>query len=211
MRVSSKPIKKRVYEAFLGVHLIQIVILFDFNLSYFPLGVVPPLITVSIIKSISFSVYEKTKAYYKRVYPNIFDQNTMFSTMAISTFAGSVSGAFIATLSCPFELIKVQKQLEFLLQTSSISTGATVYMRDLKPTMNRTVGAGLPVAPIATPPVARDKPALTVVTPKKRNMYTSTSSWHSAKDIFRKKGLTGLYSGFSLHLGKTFFYFDECS
>ncbi|KAI7889260.1 ribonuclease H-like domain-containing protein [Mucor mucedo] len=73
-------------------------------------------------------------------------------------------------------------------------------MRDLKPTTNRTVGAGLPVAPIATPPVARDKPVSTTVIPKKRNMYTSTSSWHSAKDIFRKKGLTGLYSGFSLHL-----------
>lgn len=125
--------------------------------------------------------------------------------MAISTFAGSVSGAFIATLSCPFELIKVQKQLEFLLQTSSISTGATVYMRDLKPTTNRTVGAGLPVAPIATPPVAKPSTLSTAApttVPKKKNMYTSTSSWYSAKDIFKKKGITGLYSGFSLHLGK---------
>lgn len=133
----------------------------------------------------------------------------MISTMAISTFAGSISGAFIATLSCPFELVKVQKQLEFLLlQTSSISTGATVYnMRDLKHTTNRTVGAGLPVAPIATPPVAKppSTPILTA-TPKKRNMYTSTSSWHSAKDIFRKKGITGLYSGFSLHLGTHYNY-----
>ncbi|KAI9275071.1 mitochondrial carrier domain-containing protein [Helicostylum pulchrum] len=164
-------------------------------------GVIPPLVTVSIIKSISFSVYEKTKAYYKRVYPNIFDKNTMLSTMAISTFAGAVSGAFIATLSCPFELVKVQKQLEFLLlQTSSISTGATVYMRDLKPTTNRTVGAGLPVAPIAIPPVAKPSSIQTTCTPKKRNMYTSTSSWHSAKDIIKKKGITGLYSGFSLHL-----------
>lgn len=127
----------------------------------------------------------------------------MLSTMAISTFAGAVSGAFIATLSCPFELVKVQKQLEFLLlQTSSISTGATVYMRDLKPTTNRTVGAGLPVAPIAIPPVAKPPSIQTTSTPKRRNMYTSTSSWHSAKDIIKKKGITGLYSGFSLHLGK---------
>lgn len=126
--------------------------------------------------------------------------------MAISTFAGSVSGAFIATLSCPFELVKVQKQLEFLLlQTSSISTGSTVYMRDLKHTTNKTVGAGLPVAPIATPPVVKPPSTSiqqTATPPMKRNMYTSTSSWHSAKDIIKKKGITGLYSGFSLHLGK---------
>lgn len=168
---------------------------------------IPPLVTVSIIKSISFSVYEKSKSYYKRVYPKVFDQNTILSTMAISSWAGSISGAFIATLSCPFELVKVQKQLEFLLlQTSSISTGATVYMRDLKPTLDKTVGAGLPVAPVATPPVV-NKPTssihtCTTTTTKKRNLYTSTSSWHSAKDIIKKKGITGLYSGFSLHLGK---------
>lgn len=168
-------------------------------------GVLPPLVTVSIIKSISFSVYEKTKVYYKQTYPKLFDQNTMLSTMAISTLAGSASGAFIAVLSCPFELVKIQKQLEFLLlQTSSISAGATVmHVRDLKPTMNNTVGAGLPVTPIAIPPVAKAPSTITTTatTPKtKRPLYTSTSSLHSAKEILKKKGITGLYSGFSLHL-----------
>jgi hypothetical protein len=153
-------------------------------------------------------VYEKTKIHYKQTYPTLFDQNTMLSTMAISTLAGAASGAFIALLSCPFELVKIQKQLEFLLQTSSISAGSTVMhtttTRDLKSTMNRTVGAGLPVTPIAIPPVAKTttapSPCQTVVTPKKRALYTSTSSWHSAREILKKKGPLGLYSGFSLHL-----------
>lgn len=131
----------------------------------------------------------------------------MLSTMAISTLAGSASGAFIAVLSCPFELVKIQKQLEFLLlQTSSISAGATVmHVRDLKPTMNNTVGAGLPVTPIAIPPVAKTPTAtITSTTHKpKRPLYTSTSSLHSAREILKKKGLTGLYSGFSLHLRKS--------
>lgn len=129
--------------------------------------------------------------------------------MAISTLAGSASGAFIAVLSCPFELVKIQKQLEFLLlQTSSISAGATVmHVRDLKPTMNNTVGAGLPVTPIAIPPVAKAPTTYTTTTtatiPKtKRPLYTSTSSLHSAKEILKKKGVFGLYSGFSLHLRK---------
>jgi solute carrier family 25 carnitine/acylcarnitine transporter 20/29 len=151
----------------------------------------------------------------------------MLSTMAISTFAGAASGAFIATLSCPFELVKVQKQLEYLLlQTSSISTGATVMhnMRDLKPTTNKTVGAGLPVTPIAIPPGVKppiqqpNNSVSTTITSapkthhhshshphnnaKKKNNFTSTSSWYSAREILKKKGLLGLYSGFSLHLSK---------
>ncbi|OAD74600.1 hypothetical protein PHYBLDRAFT_111764, partial [Phycomyces blakesleeanus NRRL 1555(-)] len=121
-------------------------------------GIVPPLITVSIIKSVSFSVYEKTKRYCKANYP-FFNQDSLGSTFVLSTTGGVVTGAFIATLSCPFELIKIQKQLEFLLQASSISTGATV-MR----------------------PMAENDP-----------------SWHSAKEIIKKKGLPGLWSGFGLH------------
>ncbi|KAG2212539.1 hypothetical protein INT46_010020, partial [Mucor plumbeus] len=160
-------------------------------------GVLPPLITVSIIKSISFSVYENSKVFCKSHYPAIFDQNTMLSTMGVSTLAGSVSGAFIAMLSCPFELVKVQKQLEFLLlQTSSISGGVTVipFQNEIKPTIinKRTVGAGLPVKPTAIPPIIIKKPLQT--------SYTSTSSWHSAREILKKKGITGIYSGFSLHL-----------
>lgn len=129
----------------------------------------------------------------------------MLSTMSISTFAGSVSGAFIATLSCPFELVKVQKQLEFLLlQTSSISTGATVIHIQpqnevVKPTIinKTTVGAGLPVNPTASPPILIRK-----LNQPKKQPYTSTSSWYSAREILKKKGITGLYSGFSLHLSK---------
>lgn len=174
----------------------------------FFLGVIPPLITVSIIKSISFSVYENSKAYYKKIYPKVFDQNTMLSTMSISSLAGGISGAFIATLSCPFELVKVQKQLEFLLlQTKSISTGATVMHIQpqneiVKPTIinKTTVGAGLPVTPTAIPPVLIIKP--THANQQKKSNFTSTSSWHSAREILKKKGITGLYSGFSLHLSK---------
>ncbi|KAG1474109.1 hypothetical protein G6F56_000545 [Rhizopus delemar] len=122
-------------------------------------GVVPPLITVSIIKSISFSVYERSKELAKKTQPLIFDQRSIMSTMVVSTAAGSVSGAFIAALSCPFELVKIQKQLEYLLQASSISTGDLTMVRptnELKPTVNRTVGAGLPVTPTSIPPLPRD-------------------------------------------------------
>ncbi|KAI8367535.1 mitochondrial carrier domain-containing protein [Radiomyces spectabilis] len=203
-------------------------------------GVIPPLITVSIIKSVSFSVYEQTKAWGKKMYPETLNQNTLQSTMAIATLGGCISGAFIATFSCPFELVKIQKQLEFLLQASSISTGVTVVRsapdHDVKSwpksTVNNTVGAGLPIAPTAKPPPAspsststsscstitstsissskalfsdtpvmnsipRAQPHTTTITKRK----SSTSSWHSAREIVRKKGFFGLYHGFGLHFG----------
>ncbi|CAO3675051.1 unnamed protein product [Rhizopus microsporus] len=166
-------------------------------------GIIPPLITVSIIKSISFSVYEQSKAFCKQYSSTVFDQNTLPSTMTVSTTAGSVSGAFIASLSCPFELVKIQKQLEYLLQASSISTGDLAMVRpvnnDLKPTISRTVGAGLPVTPTSSPPQPRNTSHCIT---HKRTLYTSTSSWHSAKEILKKRGPLGLYSGFSLHLAR---------
>ncbi|KAI9257421.1 ribonuclease H-like domain-containing protein [Sporodiniella umbellata] len=122
--------------------------------------------------------------------------------MIVSTTAGSISGAFIAALSCPFELVKIQKQLEYLLQASSISTGDLAVIRptnELKSTINRTVGAGLPVTPTAIPPVSKDSVPCKL---HKRTVYTSTSSWYSAREILKKRGLTGLYNGFCLHLAR---------
>ncbi|EIE87690.1 hypothetical protein RO3G_12401 [Rhizopus delemar RA 99-880] len=84
-------------------------------------GMIPPLITVSIIKSASFSIYEGTKKALVR--DGVFKNDTIQSTMALSTVSGSVSGAFIALLSCPLELIKIQRQLELILLKNQIASG----------------------------------------------------------------------------------------
>ncbi|KAG0193268.1 hypothetical protein DFQ28_005886 [Apophysomyces sp. BC1034] len=165
-------------------------------------GIVPPLITVSIIKSISFSVYESTKSFCKARYP-FYDQDTLISTMAISTTGGFTSGSFIAVLSCPFELIKIQRQLEFLLQASSISTGATVVrsiaeneLKRSRSTINRTVGAGIPISPTAKPPSNNSSSSYSSSSSVRT---VSTSSWCSAKEIVRKRARdalgTGVYFG----------------
>lgn len=72
------------------------------------------------------------------------------------------------------------------------------FQSEIKPTIvnKTTVGAGLPVKPTAIPPIIIKKPSQT--------SYTSTSSWHSAREILKKKGITGIYSGFSLHLGNLY-------
>jgi hypothetical protein len=43
--------------------------------------------------------------------------------MALSTVSGSISGAFVALLSCPLELIKIQRQLELILLKNQIASG----------------------------------------------------------------------------------------
>ncbi|KAK3671847.1 hypothetical protein LTR78_008213 [Recurvomyces mirabilis] len=85
-------------------------------------GVGPPLISVTTVRTISFSIYQKAKYFLDKSitkatghsplvianapgsYPNIY-------TMSCFGLAGAASGAVITTLSCPFELTKLSEQL----------------------------------------------------------------------------------------------------
>ncbi|ORX58030.1 mitochondrial carrier [Hesseltinella vesiculosa] len=190
--------------------------------------ILPPLVTVSIIKSISFSVYEDTKSFCKQRFP-YFQQDTLAATMAVSTFGGYTSGAFIAALSCPFELVKIQKQLEFLLQASSVTTGTTVvrtpedtsnwssqqHRRHLHTlfgdarTSNSSTACLPPRAmvrrrlkqkqPIHFGPSSSSPTSQRMLTTHAKDTPAQTSSWASAKEIVKKKGVLALYHGFGLH------------
>lgn len=85
-------------------------------------GMIPPLVTVSIIKSVSFTIYENTKASLQTDYG--FKKDTPWSLLTLSTISGSVSGAFIALLSCPLELVKIQRQLEQVLMKDQMMVNA---------------------------------------------------------------------------------------
>ncbi|KAI8969811.1 mitochondrial carrier domain-containing protein [Pilobolus umbonatus] len=82
-------------------------------------GMIPPLVTVSIIKSVSFSIYEKSKATLQADYG--LRKDTAMSLFTLATISGSISGAFIALLSCPLELVKIQRQLELVLLKDQIT------------------------------------------------------------------------------------------
>lgn len=84
-------------------------------------GMIPPLITVSIIKSVSFSIYEGSK---KNLIENHgFRNDNLPGLMKLSFLSGGVSGAFIALLSCPLELVKIQRQLEQVMLKNQIASG----------------------------------------------------------------------------------------
>lgn len=83
-------------------------------------GMIPPLVTVSIIKSVSFSIYEGTKRSLK---DRGMRDDTVMSNLFLSSLSGGVSGAFIALLSCPLELVKIQRQLEQVILKDQIAKG----------------------------------------------------------------------------------------
>ncbi|KAJ1983790.1 hypothetical protein H4R33_004625 [Dimargaris cristalligena] len=89
-------------------------------------GMIPPLITVSLVKSISFSTYENIKQTVIRAPWCPIDSTHLPSYSLLCFLAGAASGGFLAFLSCPFELVKVQKQLEQLLVKTNALAGSPV-------------------------------------------------------------------------------------
>ncbi|WPH01009.1 Hypothetical protein R9X50_00384300 [Acrodontium crateriforme] len=130
-------------------------------------GVGPPMISVTVVRTISFSLYQKAKYAYDRSITQLTGQSPLMtanapgsyptlSTMACFGAAGATAGAVITTISCPFELTKLNEQL----------AGKEA----------RQKGGG-------------GKAAL-----------KKSSSWSTARRLFRDRGITGLYAGYRLHL-----------
>ncbi|KXS21658.1 mitochondrial carrier [Gonapodya prolifera JEL478] len=75
-------------------------------------GVVPPLLTITTVKSISFSIYAAAR---DRMYALSALPRDLTLVAAVSSFSGALTGAAVSVLACPLELVKVQRQLERLL------------------------------------------------------------------------------------------------
>lgn len=137
-------------------------------------GVGPPMISVTTVRTISFSIYQKAKysldtaitkmtgqsplviANAPGSYPNIY-------TMACFGLAGAASGAVITTLSCPFELTKLSEQLAGKVAREGNAGKQPLTAKDIK--------------------------------------NIKTGSWSTARRLVRDRGLfRGLYAGYHLHL-----------
>jgi len=139
-------------------------------------GVTAPMASVTLVRTISFSVYQRSKytyaAWFKRnfgldplVHINTPGTYPTFSTIACFGAAGATAGSFITVVACPFELTKLSAQVSVLMadrNSSSIS----------EPTHGRTVAA----------------------------TYQNKGTFKTAKNIVKHRGFAGLYSGFKLHL-----------
>ncbi|KAI8892388.1 mitochondrial carrier domain-containing protein [Globomyces pollinis-pini] len=94
-------------------------------------GVGPVLLTVSVLRSISLSIYITGK----KSFVNSIDTDNIspFQKILIaSSFAGGLTGFVTAFLSAPFEFIKVQRQLEGLSPSTKVG--------DVKPANKNLLG-----------------------------------------------------------------------
>ncbi|KAF9108755.1 hypothetical protein BGX29_007045 [Mortierella sp. GBA35] len=175
-------------------------------------GMIPPLITVSIIKSISFSVYEGSKQKVRSVSETLQGQ-TIPSLIGLTFISGSVAGTVVAMMSSPLELVKLQRQLEKLMamharkeaQITSLTGDALLReglaMEKKKGGVALSVGSGgVSGASAAAARIERHSHGSITqhgVVPKEE---AGNSSWKTTKAIVQKKGLIGLYKGASLHI-----------
>ncbi|TAQ88086.1 hypothetical protein B7494_g3612 [Chlorociboria aeruginascens] len=141
-------------------------------------GVTAPMASVTLVRTISFSVYQRSKytyaAWFKRnfgidplVHVNTPGTYPTLSTIACFGAAGATAGSLITIVACPFELTKLSAQV-------------SVLMADRK---NSSV----------TEPELASRNATAA-------SYQNKGTFKTAKNIVKHRGFAGLYSGFNLHL-----------
>lgn len=76
-------------------------------------GVVPPLLTTSLLKSIAFTLYERVRRELRQSL-----QTNGIHPVSECFVAGFTSGTVVAALSAPLDMVKVQMQLQHLSKRS---------------------------------------------------------------------------------------------
>ncbi|EEY17566.1 mitochondrial carrier protein [Verticillium alfalfae VaMs.102] len=143
-------------------------------------GVLAPTASVTLVRTVSFSIYQRAKYGYsgwikknmgvdvldhvnrKGTYPN-------FYSVACFGAAGATAGSCITVVACPFELTKLSAQVSVLLSDQKKLAEA-----------NCRVSNGHAVAA----------------------SYQNKGTFKTMRNIIRHRGIFGLYTGFNLHLRK---------
>ncbi|KAK9325830.1 mitochondrial carrier domain-containing protein [Lipomyces orientalis] len=148
-------------------------------------GVGAPMISVTIVRTLSFSIYAQCRATYTDAFNRLLGEGyivdptgpvpltpeqkatpglNLIRALPMYFMSGFTAGGFIALFSCPFEFTKLSTQIELL--------------------MARATRAALPDSDPAAP------------------RYSPKGTFESFKDIIHKRGILGLYSGFRYHFAR---------
>lgn len=135
--------------------------------------------SVTLVRTISFSIYVRSKYEYAKWINKTFGVDVVSRTSDKAKFpniyscacfaaAGATAGSFITILACPFELTKLSAQVSVLLaQTKS---------KDMC-SQRQAVAAS----------------------------YQNKGTLKTMATIIKHRGFMGLYTGFNLHLSESFF------
>ncbi|KAI8158359.1 putative mitochondrial carrier [Colletotrichum sp. SAR11_59] len=141
-------------------------------------GVLAPMASVTLVRTISFSIYQRAKYTYSGwikqacgfdVLQHVNKQGTYPNLYSIACFgaAGASAGSCITLLACPFELTKLSAQVSVLLSDQKKLAEA-----NCRATNGHQVAAS----------------------------YQNKGTFKTMSNIIRHRGALGLYTGFNLHL-----------
>ena len=139
-----------------------------------PPGVLAPMASVTLVRTVSFSIYQSSvfecsrsikrqcgfdvmsHVNKKGTYPNLY-------TVGCFGVAGALAGSFITVLACPFEFAKLSAQVSVLLADKK---------KNFSKGQSHAVAAS----------------------------YQNKGTLKTMANIVKHRGLMGLYTGFNLHL-----------
>ncbi|TPX64235.1 hypothetical protein SpCBS45565_g06053 [Spizellomyces sp. 'palustris'] len=112
-------------------------------------GVVPVAASISVLRSLSFSLYNSGKREVLALLPD--DTSPLSALMVSSSASGAFAGSVVATLNAPIDFIKLQKQLERIVATSKphLSTEMVEEAVASSPTAAAGLGEGASAAAAA--------------------------------------------------------------
>lgn len=152
-------------------------------------GVTIPLITISFVRTSSFSIYVNTKkALHDRGY--VADKGKLKEVALSGMAGGATSGVIISCGSAPFELVKVQRQLEYL---TAVQRGLIVSNGSGETSGN----SGSPSSSTAKS-IGGNSGSAAKKAPAK---FRPQSGFKAAANILNNHGgIKGFYIGFPLHI-----------
>ncbi|KAL9035818.1 MAG: hypothetical protein Q9180_004645 [Flavoplaca navasiana] len=135
-------------------------------------GCVAPMASVTLVRTISFSIYQKAKYSYSAAIGQVTGEEPLVTvnrpgsiptpgTVVCFGAAGATAGAIAAFIACPFELTKQAAQISVLMASSN----------------NKT---------------SMDDPV--------RSSYQQKGAFGTARNVIIHRGVRGLYSGFGFHM-----------
>ncbi|KAL8812632.1 MAG: hypothetical protein Q9200_000891 [Gallowayella weberi] len=130
-----------------------------------------PMASVTLVRTISFSIYQKAKYSYSAAIGRVTGEEPLVTvnrpgsiptpgTMLCFGAAGATAGALVAFIACPFELTKQAAQISVLMASSNKSSV--------------------------------DDPV--------RSSYQQKGAFGTARNVILHRGVQGLYSGFGFHI-----------
>ncbi|KAI4280847.1 MAG: hypothetical protein L6R38_004123 [Xanthoria sp. 2 TBL-2021] len=135
-------------------------------------GCVAPMASVTLVRTISFSIYQKAKYSYSAAIGRVTGEEPLVTvnrpgsiptpgTVVCFGAAGATAGAIAAFIACPFELTKQAAQISVLMASSNNKSSV-------------------------------DDPV--------RSSYQQKGAFGTARNVIMHRGVRGLYSGFGFHI-----------